>query len=136
MGKLDITGRVPASPNAPHAANWWGWTDLKPFTRGVLGRALEELNGFLAGFPGEAPQAVGFSSLSTEALELAVADTVKAAAEMQCEVDALTEDDGRRFWEHRAEGFPGPNELDDALAEAFPTLTVVLEDDGKVAFRG
>lgn len=116
--KLNTSGRVRAAPNAPHAANWYCWSDLTPFAQGYVEAMFRthvvghSVNGF---------GPLGFSDLAPETLARIIADCEAVA------IRSLPGEErarGGKWWASRQAG-DWPD---------FPPLTLTLGEDGKVRF--
>lgn len=96
-------------------------SDLSPFAQGYVGEMF-------AGVRFDPPSGLlGFYDLSPEALALILRD---CEAFEQCEMAELRNAaEGGWFWRTRQSG------LSEELRDAFPPLTVFLNDDGKVCLK-
>lgn len=130
--QLDTSGRVRAAPNAPHAANWYCWSDLTPFAQGYVEAMLRDLDARRMahyqdrrrrGLPEAVPICPRYSWLAPATVERITVDCAKLAALY----GFSTEKQGRLVWWLRNEQM--------VSRPGFPPLTPFLSDDGLIMLR-
>lgn len=106
------------------------WPDLSPFCQGYVEAAFAAFGGYewKDEFGGAWP--AKFSDLHPATLARFMEDC-EAVQRIFAGMD-LTAEDGRRCWQHRVEGFPGPLATDRLLRAALRQVRLSLSPDGKV----
>lgn len=127
MSGFDTSGKV--QDRRTQWVRFWKWSDLSPFVQGyveaLLGSFCEELDDY-SDQGGCSRRFFGFSDLAPETLARIIEDCAEACFR-------FTKQDGQAgkwFWLKRQRG-----DFEPPMCGGFPSLTVHLDDNGKVRFQ-